>query len=85
LRLRNIFDLPGTAYGGYDCGSHTFPPRATRCECLWGTMQNWGARIAERMSEQKILRPEDVLTHWLVHAGVLRAVLGAGLTLRAVV
>jgi hypothetical protein len=28
LRLRNIFDLPGTAHGGYDCGFHTSPPRA---------------------------------------------------------
>src|SRR5262249_73178 len=26
LRLRNIFDLPRTAHGGYDCGFHAFPP-----------------------------------------------------------
>src|SRR5262252_4492273 len=32
LRLRNIFDLPGTAYGGYDRGFHTFPPCAIGCQ-----------------------------------------------------
>src|SRR5215471_472816 len=34
LRLRNIFDLPRTAHGGYDCSFHMFPPRAIRC-MIW--------------------------------------------------
>src|SRR6516162_2638579 len=46
LRLRNIFDLPGTAGGGYDCGFHTLPPRAIRCECLCFRCMILHARIA---------------------------------------
>src|SRR6516225_4305511 len=47
LRLRNIFDLPGTAHGGYDCGFHTLPPRAIRCECLCVRCMILRARIAD--------------------------------------
>src|SRR4029077_672735 len=32
LRLRNIFDLPGTADGRYDGGFHIVPPCAIRCK-----------------------------------------------------
>src|SRR5262249_11482793 len=46
LRLRDIFDLPGTAHTGYDCGFHTLPPSPIRCECLCGRRMILDARIA---------------------------------------
>src|SRR5215470_1659696 len=49
LRLRNIFDLPGTARGGYDCGFHTLPPTAIRCERFCGRCMILDARIADRI------------------------------------
>src|SRR5215468_12082942 len=53
LRLGNIFNLPGTAHGGYDCGFHTFSPSTIRCECLCGWHMILDARIADRMPNKK--------------------------------
>ena len=54
LRLRNIFDLPGTAHGGYDGGFHTISPwLPDPMRVSLRSRMILDARIAECMPKQR--------------------------------
>src|SRR6202521_598193 len=69
LRLRNVFDLPGTAHSGNDCSFHTLPPKAIGCErfanvasfCIPNRQSHFSegeisAKVTPRMTTDNLIR-----------------------------